>query len=56
MGKKKGTYTLQFQCVEDHSRSVEIVQNLVRVEMNKVFAKHGVVCHNLEEILDKYIK
>lgn len=56
MGKKKGTYTLQFQCVENHSRSVEIVKNLVRVEMNKVFARYGVVPTNLEAVLDKYIK
>ncbi|SDF04353.1 hypothetical protein SAMN04488542_10549 [Fontibacillus panacisegetis] len=55
MKKRKEAFTLHFQCVEDHSLSVEIVKNLVRVETNKVFAKHGVVCHNLEEILDKYI-
>lgn len=55
MKEKKKAYTLHFHEVEDPKRSNEIIKNIVRTEMNKVFAKHGVVCHNLEEVLDKYI-
>lgn len=54
MKKRKEAFTLHFQCVED--RSADIIKQLVRSELNKVFAQHGVACNNLEEILDKYIK
>lgn len=51
---KKKRYTLNFILVED--RSVEILRSLAREAINKVLAKHGVVSHNLEEVLDKYIR
>lgn len=54
MGKKKKSYTIEFYCVED--RSNDIVKQLARSELNKVFTQYGAVCHNLEEVLNKYIK
>lgn len=55
MGKqnKEKKYKLNFILVED--RSVEITRNLVRKEINKVLAKHGVVSYNLDDVLSKYI-
>ncbi len=52
-GSKKKSYSLHFVLVED--RGAEIAKDLARQELNKVFAKHGVVCDNLDEILSKYI-
>ncbi|MEK5641924.1 MULTISPECIES: hypothetical protein [Paenibacillus] len=50
---KKKAFTIHYKCIED--RSAEIVKNLVRQELQKVFVKHGVVAYNLDEVLDKYI-
>lgn len=54
MKKRKKAFTLHFQCVED--RSVDIIKSLARNELNKVFAQHGVTCHDLEEVLDRCIE
>lgn len=50
---KKKAYSLRFVLIED--RSVEIARNLAKREIEKVLAKHGAVCDNLDEVLSKYI-
>lgn len=47
--KRKKAYTLRFVCVED--RGAEIARNLAKRELEKVFAKYGVVCTNWDEVL-----
>lgn len=52
MGKRKERekpYRLNFIVVEN--RGAEIARNLARREMEKIFAKHGVVCENWDEVL-----
>ncbi|MEB4784820.1 hypothetical protein P5G60_24100 [Paenibacillus jamilae] len=52
MGKEK-SFKLNFVQVED--RSEHIIRSLVKTELLKVMAKHGVVSYNLDEVLSKYI-
>jgi len=53
MGKKKQAFNIRFTVVED--RSAEIARNLARRELEKVFAKHGVVCENWDEVLPNHM-
>lgn len=50
---KKPSFTLEIVCVED--RSHEIIKRLAKREIEIVLEKHGAVCDNLDEVLDKYI-
>jgi hypothetical protein len=51
--EKKKAYRIRFNCVED--RRVEITRTLLKREIEKVLAKHGVVSDNLDEVLSKYV-
>ncbi|WP_110933763.1 hypothetical protein [Paenibacillus bouchesdurhonensis] len=55
MGKQQGKKKYRLNFILEEDRSVEIVRNLARSEMKKVFAKHGVVSYNLDDVLSKYI-
>lgn len=51
--QRKKPFTLKFVTVED--RGKEIAQNLARRELEKVFAKYGVICENWDEVLPNHI-
>lgn len=51
--KGEKAYTINF--IPPDKPDVNILKNLARRIIQKVLDQHGAVCHNLEEVLDKYI-
>lgn len=56
MGIRRKAYELQFIRVGTEEQSKAIIKRIVKQAVQEVLNKHGAVCHNLDEVLDKYIR